>query len=489
MTDPAHSIGAHGMRKMAHGLNSAVALALAVALAGMVNYLSARHFVRADWSRSHFYRLSEKTLNLLGTIKDPVDVIIFFQKDHALYDDVDNLLREYAYACPNIRLERVDPDRDLARTEELARRFKVADLNVVVFDQGGRSKFVTASDLAEMDYSQVMQTGAAEQSGFKGEQAFSSALLSITQGRTPTVYFFEGHGERDVDSQDRKGFSTLKQEILRDNITVKKFLPGIQSAIPADADAVVIASPRSHYSDAELGILRSYLDKDGRVLVLLDSSSRSGLEPLLEEWGVGVGNTMVVDPSRTLSGSDIFIRDYRPHAITKNINKQTSVFYLPRAVEPLSSWTNQQDRADKPAVVSLCQSSPDSWAETDVEQRPVRYDKGRDVPGPISLAVAAERGPLQGLDVTVRPARLVVFGDADFVSNIPLTGGNYDFFMSALNWLLERDELLAIAPKPIQETRLLIDATQLTMLFWALIAGIPGVMATLGVAVWIRRRA
>ena len=40
--------------------------------------------------------------------------------------------------------------------------------------------------------------------------------------------------------------------------------------------------------------------------------------------------------------------------------------------------------------------------------------------------------------------RVVVIGDSDFVSNAALTGGNSDFFMSALNWLLERAELMAI---------------------------------------------
>jgi ABC-type uncharacterized transport system involved in gliding motility auxiliary subunit len=488
MSEAAHSIGAHGRRKVAQGLNTGLALLLMVALALMVNYLSARHYHRADWSRSAYYTLSDKTRSLLAGLKDPVDVIVFFQQDHPLYEDVDNLLREYEYASDRLRIERVDPDRDLARTEELALRYKVTDRNVVVFDHGGRSKVVSAADLSDMDYSAMLQGGAAERTTFKGELAFSSAIMSITQGHTPAVYFLQGHGERDLDSQERKGFSTLKREILRDNMTVKPLTFGVQVSVPEDADALVIASPRTRYAESEVALLRSYLEKDGRLMVLLDAGLESGLEPLLEEWGVGVGASMVVDPSRTLSGSDVFVRDYRPHAITRNIHTETCVFYLPRAIEPLAAWTNAQDRADKPSVVSLCQSSPDSWAEVDLDQRPVRYDAGRDTPGPISLAVAAERGPLQGLDVTVRPARLVVFGDADFASNAPLTGGNFDFLLSALNWLLEREDLLAIAPKPVEETRLLMDAGQLNLLFWALVGGVPGVIGTLGVLVWMRRR-
>jgi ABC-type uncharacterized transport system involved in gliding motility auxiliary subunit len=489
MNPSASSIGAHGRRKFAFGLNAGVALALAALLAGMVNYLSARHYLRSDWSRSGYYALSDKTLALLQGLSNRIDVIAFFQPGHELYEDVDNLLKEYESASDRLRVERVDPDRNLARTEELALRYKVAERNVVVFGNGPRSRVVSADDLSEMDYSAVLQGGEAERTAFKGEMVFSSAIENITQGRTPTVYFLKGHGERDLEERDRRGFSRLKQEVERDNIAIRSLVLGERTDIPPDADALVIAGPRVRFAESEIALLRAHLERDGRLLVLLDSDSDSGLEALLEEWGVGVGRTMVVDPSRTLSGYDLFVRDYRPHAITRNIREETCVFYLPRAVEPLASATNIQDRADKPAVVSLCQSSPESWAEVDRDERPVRFDKGRDFPGPISLAVAAERGPMQELDVSVRPARLVVFGDADFVSNAPLTGGNFDFFLSALNWLLEREDLLAIAPKVVEEARLILDASQLNLLFWALVAGVPGTVATLGVLVWMRRRA
>jgi ABC-type uncharacterized transport system involved in gliding motility auxiliary subunit len=68
-----------------------------------------------------------------------------------------------------------------------------------------------------------------------------------------------------------------------------------------------------------------------------------------------------------------------------------------------------------------------------------------------------------------------------------LVGGNGDLFLSALNWLLEREQLLAIAPKPVEEARLIMDQRQLLALFWVLVVFLPG-GAVLGVAVWVRRR-
>ena len=82
-----------------------------------------------------------------------------------------------------------------------------------------------------------------------------------------------------------------------------------------------------------------------------------------------------------------------------------------------------------------------------------------------------------------------MFGDSDFVANGAMTGGNEDFFMSALNWLLEREELMGIASKPVEQNRLVLSRTELRMLFWVVVVILPGFIAMYGSLVWLRRRA
>ena len=130
-----------------------------------------------------------------------------------------------------------------------------------------------------------------------------------------------------------------------------------------------------------------------------------------------------------------------------------------------------------------------------VEESTAKFDEDMgDMPGdnperPISLGVAIERGASQTmLDVQIKPSRMVVFGDSDFVSNGSMVGGNEDLFMSALNWLLEREELIAIAPKPIEEVKLSLSRGDLRKLFWINVTGIPAVAMVLGLMVWARRR-
>ena len=469
--------------------NTLLALALASVLALLVNYLAYRHYARADWSRSGRNTLSEKTRGLLAGLTGAVEVVVFLQPGQEVFEDVVHLLDEYEAASPSIRVERVDPDRDLARTEELMRRYEVTEANVIVFDGGGRRKYVRMNELAEYDYEPVQVGEAPRRVSFRGEQAFSSALYSITQTRQPVVYFLQGHGERDIESFERgAGYAAIAELVRRDHAEVKTLVLGRMPAVPEDASAVVVAGPQKSLSAAELDVLGDYLDRQGRLLLLLDAATSTGLESLCEKWGIRLVNDVVLDATRTLTGRELFITEYEPHPITAKLNGLSTVLYLPRSVEPIEEGEEGRDPADRPAAAPLASCSESGWAETDSLQSPMRYDPERDRPGPVPVAAAVEKGPVPGIDVQIRPTRLVVIGDSDFAANGVMTGANEDLFLSALNWLLERDELMAISARPVEDTRLLMTQRQLRGLFWAVVGVIPALPALFGVLVWWRRR-
>ena len=104
------------------------------------------------------------------------------------------------------------------------------------------------------------------------------------------------------------------------------------------------------------------------------------------------------------------------------------------------------------------------------------------------VAVAIERGPVPGVHVQIRPTRLVVIGDATFAANGGLMGANADLFLNAVNWLLDREDLLALSPKPCDELRLVMHAAQLRNLFLGAVLGLPGFVAAYGGWYLWRRR-
>jgi ABC-type uncharacterized transport system involved in gliding motility auxiliary subunit len=476
------------MKRFLSKLNSVVVVVLALVLVQMITFIALRNPVRVNLSGRTYYELSEKSLMLLDELEYSVKVTVFFQEEHFLFHDIENLLEEYQYHSRNIQVEWVDPARDRARTEKLANKYSLTEAQVVVFDIGDRSKVVRVPDMVE----QQMVKGREEpvMTGFKGEQAFSSAIYGLMQEETPVVYFLAGHGERRIGDFDQmSGFSKIGTIVLRDNLEVKELMLSQEKKVPADAAALVVPGPSKPFSTVEIEMIEDYLSRSGRVMILLDALKETGLDPMLRRWGVALRHDIVVDPENTLRGSDVHIRRYSAHPITLQM-ESISQFILPRSVVALTDEKKEGSSEDRPLAEPLFFTSEKSWSETQVEDSTAQFDEGTgDQLGPFSLGVAVERGASQELlDVQIRPSRMVVFGDSDFVANGSMVGGNEDLFMSALNWLLDREVLMAIAPKPVEEVKLTLTGSQLSTLFWITVAGIPAVAVLLGLFVWFRRR-
>lgn len=468
------------------GLNTGAALLLATVIALMVNYLSFRHYHRDDWSSTQLYKLSSKTIGLLESLDKPVEVTVFFQPGNVLYEDIHNLLREYQFHSTRLNIQWVDPDRDIAQTEVLAVKYQVTEPNVVVFDCEGRRMYKRADEIADIDAS----SGIDRITTFKGELAFSSAIQAVFQEAVPVVYFLTGHGERDITSFDRRtGFSGAARLIERDNIEVRPLLLSTEKQIPADCGALIVAGASQSMSKPEADLIGTWLRRSGRLMILADAGKSSGLEPLLREWGVLLRNDIVLDPARTLTGREVFVTAYNRHPVTAKLGTTAAIFHLPRSVEPDYMQTRKTSE-DRPLVTQLALSSKNSWSETQLDQVPARFDEGTDdLPGPVSMAVAVEKGDATGrLDMQIRPARIIVFGDSGFVSNTGLTGGDGSLFMSALNWLLDREQLMAIAPRRMDDTRLKLTRNQIRILLWNTVGAIPALAAVLGAGIWLRRR-
>ncbi len=482
-------------RRLVSGLNVCVAVLLAAVLLVIVNSLAARYYQRWDVSRGRVNSLSPKSAALLGQAAGTVRVLVLFQPGQRLYDEVRDLLKAYRRAADanpalTLQVDVVDPDRDLAQVRALAREYDIQEPNVVVFECEGRRRYVDARELAQYDTrlegNRVSQTLAA----FTAEQAFTAALLSVLSPARPVVYVLAGHGERDVADYSRTaGYSDLARALRRDNMDVRP-LALSAAGVPEDAAMLLIPGPTRRLSREEVDMIGSYLNRSGRALVMLDPQAETGLEPLLETWGVRCPREMAV--GMTLTGRELVVSHYGDHPVTRGLEKISTMFYMPRVVEPAPGFGSAaRAQVDRPQVVPLAMNTERGWAEADLAQQPPRYDEGVDRRGPVSVAVAVERGRVAGLNVEIRPTRLVVVGDSFFVSNGALQsglGGNVDFMLSAVNWLLEREQLLEIAPRRPDRLELALDRGRARLLFLLCVVGLPAVAGGVGALVWWRRR-
>lgn len=495
-------------RQILSGSMLGAGVVLAIVLFLIVNYFGWKYHARYDWTRSNLYSLSEKTENFLAGLDREVEIIVFMSPIEPLYGPVNELLSSYEGASNRISVRYVDPERNLLEAQTLVDRFELTQINVLVFDAGDDRRMVDISDLADYDYSGMQYGQGAQMTGFKGEQVFTSTLVELIEGRKPKILFTSGHGEMQLDDFSPRGLSMAQDLLGKDNFELEDWISLGETAVPEGTDLIVIAGPTSNFVEPELEVLRSYLEGGGRLLVLLDPNMspaggliETGLELLLADYGVEVGEDIVVDPANPLpffGAETIFVNVYGSHIITRPLDQAQ----LP-VIVPMARSVRAATDAEGLNVTELMLTSIEGWGEGDLENLDQVAKDDSDLQGPVSIAVAVslaaddgdEPGVDDGSDETVivedssAALRLVVVGDSDFVSNSQLQQvPNATFFGNALNWLVERETLVGIPPKQPEQTRLSLTQSELSRLSWLVLVGLPALAIGLGVAVYLQRR-
>src|SRR5437588_6282721 len=263
------------IRRVQIGLNVLAQIILLLFLVAMVNSIAFKHYERWDFSRDQKYALSDKTKSSLRTIKGKMRVIVFFSPSTPITADVQNLLTEYQYAGKGkIDIERIDPERSLSRAKEMFDKYKVvSDESLLVIDYEGRNKTVKASEMAEIDQSGVALGEGPRVTAFKGEQAITSAMIDLVEGKKNTIGYVTGHKEPPLGEQSP--ISILKTFIENENIKFQELNMFEVPEIPADLKTVVIIGPQYDLSDREMKLLRAFWDKQGRILLLLDPAAKT----------------------------------------------------------------------------------------------------------------------------------------------------------------------------------------------------------------------
>ncbi|HEX4119251.1 MAG TPA: Gldg family protein [Verrucomicrobiae bacterium] len=480
------------------GLNTVLAVAAALGLVVMANYLAGGHFERYQWSRDAAFKLSEPTVRVLDNLTNDVNVTIFFQasgQNPEIYELTKALLAEYQHVNPRrIHVKNLDYTRLVGAAKELLATNSLVGLqekDFVLFQCGGRSKIVFARDLADYDFSDLLagRSQYVRRSAFRGEMYFTADIYAVSYPQTLKTYFLYGHGENnpgDPHGGDSKlgqtGYSTMAS-IVKNEITSdwdRLLLQGT-NGIPADCQLLIIAAGahEGKILPEELDKISTYLKQGGRLLALLTVDC--GLEPVLKQWGVIVGPYRVVDtdPKYYVENHTFYSANWVPGHIIVNplaSEKQSLLMVWPR---PVFKVTPEGKVPGAPEVSYLALTSTNG-----VDEKNRR--------GEYPLLAAVEQGVISGVSSPhAGGTRIVVAGDSDFLDDTVIQlGGNHYFAARALNWLLDRPQLLleGLGPKPITEYRLYMSRSQTRKVQWLFLAAMPGAVLALGALVWLRRR-
>jgi ABC-type uncharacterized transport system involved in gliding motility auxiliary subunit len=290
---------------------------------------------------------------------------------------------------------------------------------------------------------------------------------------------------------------------------------------------LIIDAPQKDLLPNEVAALGRYLDRGGRIFLLLDPYHDAGLKNLLAGYGVALDDGMIFEINQLTQDRAILspiVTQYPPQRITREFTLAT-IFPFAR---PL--FLNKDVKTA--TLVPLVNTSPSSWEKLgkdwqkdwQKEKKPL-YDEKTDKKGPFTIAALVEPKLAKKLEVPSKPATktetpakpeaspkapakpdqktatpekpkenaqayLAVFGDADFASDQFFNQlGNGDLFLNTVNFLSAEEKQIIIRKTSANFEPLLLSSWKIFIVFLVSVILLPLAMLIAGVAVYLRRRA
>ncbi|MSQ47049.1 MAG: hypothetical protein EXR78_01475 [Deltaproteobacteria bacterium] len=455
-----------GERSTKQGAQALLYSLLFFAVLVMVNFLSTRNHHRFDLTEAGVFSISPQTRTLLQKIDKPLEINAFVEvgSDPALRE----LLSGYRDVSSHVSFRLIDPEKQ----PDLAEKFQITTVPAVHMKYDDRTNVVNKIS----------------------EEEITNGIIKITRAEKKLIYFLGGHGEPDIaDVQEPRGYGQLKTALENESYETKPLILSADAAVPDDANLLIVGGGDRALQAHEVTAIDAYLKKGKHALFLLNPRGTSELATYLGQWGVKVGNDVIVDEQlQLLKGRTFtltpFVTTYGAHPITEELSRRgnaLTTYGMSRSVEP------QTEGKAGVTPVSLAQTSPNAWAETDLEsifqRQTARLDES-DRKGPISLAVAVTANLKEMGLAQESTSRLVVFGDAVFANNQYI--GQYfnrDLLLNSIGWLIGEEGLMSIRSRTIRASRVQFTAEQGTAIFYLSVLVLPELLLIAGLAVWWRR--
>jgi gliding motility-associatede transport system auxiliary component len=451
-------------RSTRYGANAILYTAFFVVVIVMLNFLGTRYHKRVDLSVEGVNTLSPQSCDVLDQLAEDVKIDVFLQagRDPVL----EELFDAFKDRSKRVAVRFVDPQV----SPEVAQEAGITQVPSIRIRMGDRNTVITETD----------------------EDAVTNAIQRVSTTERKKIYFVDGHGEPAIDdSQSIGGFGLFADSLRKQNYVVEKlFLPEVQD-VAQDAAALVVTATEKDYFPQEIEILDRYIHRGGRVMFLLEPREGPKLVDLVSKWGVNVGNDVIVDQQMRLFegvtlGLDPVVSDYGDHPSVKTL-KERSLFSIARSVRPAASSPKGV------TVTPIAYTAKTSWAETDLDalfQQSQAQLSDADIPGPVSIAVAAAGFVKDIGGQGDGEFEIAVFGDSTFATNKYWRQlFNDALVLSVTGWLAGEPARISIGSRVIRASRAHLTPAQARSVFYLSVLVIPELILLLGVAVWWRRSA
>ena len=370
---------------------------------------------------------------------------------------------------------------------------------------------------------------------FPSETETSAALKRLMQAKMPKIAFAQGESERSIDKRGDRYFRLLTNEItfryslVNQGFDVEKVFLKDQD-IPKDITALVIADPKVAFDSTSRRKIEKFIAAGGNLLIAGEPGRQDIINPLLAPLGVRMMDGMMVEKNKDFSpelvqpyltpeAADITTQLHDDFADSMVIAMHGAAGLLvspggPFTAMPLAmtagkrSWNKKIKPDENMIELAEDEETPHNMGGFTITFGDGSGEGGRHKkseakdPDPDILRYDSsqgdQRGPLPaviGLTRTIngREQRIVVAGDADFLSNAELgrfniQTCNFDFGTAIFSWFTHGEFPIDTSRPPSQDKRLNLTDSGLTFLKVMLMGVLPGLLLVFGSILLVRRK-
>ena len=455
---------------------------LAVLLVAVfLGYLSSRPSLMAycDSTRMKSQTLTEPSKEVLAQLKGKMFITTYanmFANDYVsvLPQQYNRDMEEYRpymrfkpdikmryeyYYHPSPGFENTNPQHvqltPKERAEKLANVYK---LNFNRFLTEDKVKEIEGLAEEEYRFARIIKTADGSTSRLRNyddmakvpfESEITAAMKRLIM-KPPKVGFLADHQERSIEGKsdaDYHSFArslTFRYALISQGFDTEPVSLVNGGKIPDDVDILVIADPKTAYTDLEIEEINRYI-LSGRNLLIASKPGRTDLlQPLVEPLGVGlIAGTLVKESA-----------NFAPDLIFGNISKEWAE--LAKAYARMSrantkitfpgvsglTWRDDKGFTVKPVIItdSVITDSTRSWNERETknfndELPRFNPDAGEELRTSVPLVLSLER------TINERVQRIIVMGSADAISNgefavqrMGMETNNYALITESFRW-------------------------------------------------------
>ena len=426
-----------------------------------INYLASEHNIVSDWSYLQVTTLSDSSETMLVDLQQELQVYAFMSRDDEIYPFVNDYLSSLASANNRLVTTMVI-DKELEPM--LADKYRVhANGNLVLAFADDEKKY------QKIYLGTELRIARRKLRDLDGQ--FQKAFLKLTTS-TQQVYFYQGHDEFTWQyRQDKqRSLRALRALLKKANYQLRELSLDTGSArqIPNDAALVAIIGPRKPLIEAEVNVLRQYLNNGGKALIFLDVEHEGALTDFLQEIGlqfhrqVLANDKTYVAASKSLSDHWFIIsNNFTTHPSVATLgehDRQLAVLFLQSGY--FSNVANDQGWKTQAVIKSI----PTTFVDN---TRNYIFDQAQETRSTYDICAVAEG-----------KGRIYVCADAtvisDYIMNNP---ANRVLVSDALAWLQDEKAITSSSEKDL---KILHSKNEDLLLFYGTIIVMPLLVLAVG---------